>query len=50
MTTDHRFETLCLHAGYEPEPTTLSRAVPVYRTTSYVFKDTTHAANLFMLY
>ncbi|MFC1808745.1 O-acetylhomoserine aminocarboxypropyltransferase/cysteine synthase family protein [Candidatus Omnitrophota bacterium] len=42
-------ETLALHAGYDPDPTTLSRAVPVYRTTSYVFKDTTHAANLFGL-
>jgi O-acetylhomoserine (thiol)-lyase len=49
MTNRHRFETLCLHAGYEPDPTTLSRAVPVYRTSSYVFKDTTHAANLFSL-
>jgi O-acetylhomoserine (thiol)-lyase len=49
MTNGHRFETLCLHGGYTPEPTTLSRAVPVYRTTSYVFKDTIHAANLFSL-
>jgi O-acetylhomoserine (thiol)-lyase len=49
MTSGHRFDTLCLHAGYEPDPTTLSRAVPVYRTSSYVFKDTTHAANLFSL-
>jgi O-acetylhomoserine (thiol)-lyase len=49
MTSGHRFETQCLHAGYDPEPTTLSRAVPVYRTSSYVFKDTTHAANLFSL-
>ncbi len=49
MTGRHRFETLCLHAGYEPDPTTLSRAVPVYRTSSYIFKDTTHAANLFSL-
>lgn len=46
---DYRFETLALHAGYEPERTTLSRAVPVYRTTSYVFRDTDHAANLFSL-
>lgn len=43
------FETLCLHAGQEPDPTTLSRGVPVYRTSSYVFKDTEHAANLFAL-
>jgi O-acetylhomoserine (thiol)-lyase len=49
MTNEHRFETQCLHAGYEPDPATLSRAVPVYRTSSYVFKDTTHAANLFSL-
>jgi O-acetylhomoserine (thiol)-lyase len=49
MTNGHRFETQCLHAGYEPDPTTLSRAVPVFRTSSYVFKDTAHAANLFAL-
>ena len=44
-----RFETQCLHAGYTPEPTTLSRAVPVYRTSSFVFKSAEHAANLFAL-
>ncbi len=44
-----KFETLCLHAGQEPDPTTLSRGVPVHRTSSYVFKDTEHAANLFGL-
>ncbi len=44
-----RFETLQLHAGQEPDPTTLSRAVPIYQTTSYVFKDSAHAANLFGL-
>jgi len=44
-----KHETLCLHAGQEPEPGTLSRAVPVYRTSSYVFRDTAHAANLFSL-
>jgi O-acetylhomoserine (thiol)-lyase len=43
------FETLCLHAGQEPDPVTLSRAVPVYRTSSYVFKSTEHASNLFAL-
>ena len=43
------FETLCLHAGQEPDPSTLSRGVPVHRTTAYVFKDTEHAANLFAL-
>ena len=46
---NYTFETLALHAGYEPDPVTLSRGVPVYRTTSYVFKDTEHAANLFSL-
>lgn len=44
-----RPETLALHAGYEPDPTTGSRAVPIYQTTSYVFKDTDHAARLFAL-
>jgi O-acetylhomoserine (thiol)-lyase len=44
-----KFETLCLHGGQAPDPTTLSRAVPVYRTSSYVFRDTQHAANLFAL-
>jgi O-acetylhomoserine (thiol)-lyase len=45
----YHFETLALHAGQTPDPTTLSRAVPVYRTSSYVFKNTKHAANLFAL-
>ncbi|MGC8877049.1 O-acetylhomoserine aminocarboxypropyltransferase/cysteine synthase family protein [Thermus sp.] len=44
-----RFETLQLHAGYEPEPTTLSRQVPIYPTTSYVFQSPEHAASLFAL-
>ncbi|MFT5089530.1 MAG: O-acetylhomoserine (thiol)-lyase [Planctomycetota bacterium] len=44
-----KFETLCLHAGQEPDPTTMSRGVPVYRTTAYTFKNTEHAANLFAL-
>ncbi len=44
-----RFDTLCLHGGQQPDPTTLSRAVPVYRTSAYVFKSTEHAANLFAL-
>jgi O-acetylhomoserine (thiol)-lyase len=44
-----RFETLQLHAGQEPDPTTGARAVPIYQTTSYQFKDTEHAANLFGL-
>lgn len=42
-------ETLALHAGQEPDPTTGARAVPIYQTTSYVFKSTEHAANLFAL-
>lgn len=44
-----QFATLALHAGQQPDPTTLSRGVPIYRTSSYVFKDTQHAANLFAL-
>lgn len=42
-------ETLSVHAGQEIDPTTLSRAVPIYQTTSYGFRDTDHAANLFAL-
>ncbi len=49
MTTSHRFETLALHAGYDPDPTTGSRAVPIYQTTSYRFRDADHAAALFAL-
>jgi O-acetylhomoserine (thiol)-lyase len=41
--------TRALHAGQTPDPTTGSRAVPIYQTTSYVFRDTEHAANLFAL-
>lgn len=44
-----KIETQCLHAGHEPDSATNSRAVPVYRTSSYVFKDTEHASNLFAL-
>ncbi len=43
------FDTLALHAGQTPDPTTGARAVPIYQTTSYVFRDTDHAANLFAL-
>lgn len=43
------FETLQLHAGQVPDPTTGSRAVPIYQTASYVFEDTQHAADLFAL-
>ncbi|MCX6902023.1 MAG: PLP-dependent transferase, partial [Verrucomicrobia bacterium] len=41
--------TLALHAGQGPAPTTGARAVPIYQTTSYVFKSSEHAANLFAL-
>ncbi len=44
-----KFETLQQHAGQQPDPTTGARAVPIYQTTSYVFKDSDHAANLFAL-
>jgi O-acetylhomoserine (thiol)-lyase len=44
-----KVETLALHGGQEADPTTGSRAVPIYQTTSYQFKDTDHAANLFGL-
>jgi O-acetylhomoserine/O-acetylserine sulfhydrylase len=48
-TNDLHFETLQLHAGQEPDPTTHSRAVPIYQTTSYVFDNSEHAAKLFGL-
>jgi O-acetylhomoserine (thiol)-lyase len=50
-TDAHRFgfTTRQLHAGQQPDPTTKSRAVPIYQTTSYVFNDTEHAARLFAL-
>jgi O-acetylhomoserine (thiol)-lyase len=47
--TDFRPETLALHAGQQPDPATGARAVPIYQTTSYVFEDTQHAADLFAL-
>jgi O-acetylhomoserine (thiol)-lyase len=46
---DLGFDTLALHGGQEPDPTTMARAVPIYQTTSYVFNDADHAANLFSL-
>jgi O-acetylhomoserine (thiol)-lyase len=51
MKTETRLavETLALHAGQSPDAETLSRAVPIYQTTSYVFRDADHAANLFAL-
>ncbi|MDH3709398.1 MAG: O-acetylhomoserine aminocarboxypropyltransferase/cysteine synthase [Cyclobacteriaceae bacterium] len=47
--SDLRYETLQLHAGQEIDETTRSRAVPIYQTTSYTFKDSEHGANLFAL-
>src|SRR3954465_5709347 len=47
--TDLRPETIALPGGQTPDPTTKSRAVPIYQTTSYVFDDTQHAADLFAL-
>src|SRR5690606_1073911 len=44
-----KLETQCIHAGTRPDPSTNARAIPIYRTSSYVFNDTTHAANLFAL-
>ena len=46
---EHSIETLALHAGHTPDSETLSRAVPIYQTSSYVFRDTGHAASLFAL-
>ena len=47
--TKYHLETLALHAGQQVDSDTLSRAVPIYQTSSYCFKDTDHAANLFAL-
>ncbi|MES2387310.1 MAG: O-acetylhomoserine aminocarboxypropyltransferase/cysteine synthase [Bacteroidota bacterium] len=49
MSKSPKFETLQLHAGQEVDETTRSRAVPIYQTTSYTFKDSKHGANLFAL-
>src|SRR5450432_3547429 len=49
MSASLRFETLQLHAGQQVDPTTKARAVPIYQTTSYVFDNAAHAANLFGL-
>src|SRR3712207_8728213 len=46
---EYGFETLALHAGQDVDPHTTARAVPIYQSTSYVFHDTDHAANLFAL-
>lgn len=49
MAKELGFHTRAVHAGQQPDPTTGSRAVPIYQTTSYVFDDTRHAADLFSL-
>ncbi|HZI97485.1 MAG TPA: bifunctional o-acetylhomoserine/o-acetylserine sulfhydrylase [Actinomycetales bacterium] len=49
MSSGQSFETRQIHAGQTPDPTTGARALPIYQTTSYVFNDTEHAANLFGL-
>jgi len=46
---EYRLGTLALHAGQQPDPTTMARAVPIYATTSFLFRDSDHAANLFAL-
>src|SRR6201992_3291103 len=48
-TPNLKFETLQLHAGQEADPTTGARAIPLYQTTSFVFKNAEHGANLFAL-
>ena len=49
MSQAHRLETLAVHAGYSPDPTTRAAAVPIYQTTSYAFDNTQHGADLFNL-
>jgi len=49
MTDSYRPETIALHGGQKPDPSTNARAVPIYQTSSYVFQDTAHAARLFGL-
>lgn len=49
MTTNYHFDTLQLHAGHQPDIETNSRAVPIYQTSSYVFNNSDHGANLFAL-
>lgn len=49
MPKEYRFETLQLHAGYQPDPSTGARQVPIYATSAYQFKDSPHAARLFAL-
>lgn len=47
--SEHKLETLTIHAGQQPDPTTNARITPIYQTASYVFNDAEHAANLFAL-
>ncbi|MBL4863679.1 MAG: PLP-dependent transferase, partial [Rhodobiaceae bacterium] len=47
--SDYGFNTIAIHAGAAPDPTTGSRATPIYQTTSFVFDDVDHAASLFNL-
>ncbi len=47
MTNTPGFDTLAIHAGAQPDPTTGARATPIYQTTSFVFNDADHAAALF---
>ena len=42
--TDRKFDTLAIHAGAKPDPTTGARATPIYQTTAFVFDDVDHAA------
>jgi O-acetylhomoserine (thiol)-lyase len=49
MSEQWGFDTRQIHAGAEPDPTTGSRATPIYQTTAYQFRDSEHAANLFAL-
>ncbi len=49
MIEDYKIETQCVHVGHKPDSATNSRAVPIHRTSSFVFNDTEHAANLFSL-
>lgn len=48
-TNNYKFETIQVHGGHKPDETTLSRAVPIYQTTSYVFKNAQHGADLFAM-
>src|SRR5690349_3088230 len=49
MSSEWGFETRQIHAGQQADPTTGARALPIYQTTSYQFRDSAHAANLFAL-